>query len=206
MMGLMAIQLGVRRNLPKIALGVLLGICVALFVAYAPIARTRILETRPENLIDLGGRSKPAAVLWHESIRGANVSAFLIGPDVSTAKMIMARGGGAYEIFYLALYGIAGVIGILVWLAPIAFSLKNFYKYRSDLVMRAVFIGLVTWHLVALVEGAFWAPPTAFNLWTLVGIGWLRFQSLENSAEGARSNAKALVVGRRLTAIPEGRS
>jgi len=205
MMGLLAIQLGVRRTLPKIALAVVVGICVVLFLGYVPIARTRITETQPENLISLGGRSESAAILWHESVRDANASTFIIGPDVSAEKNILAQGGGAYEIFYLALFEIAGVMGILVWLAPIAFTLKNFYKYRSDLVMRAVFIGLVTWHLVALVEGAFWAPPTAFNLWTLVGIGWLRFQSLENSADAAGGQITPPVAGPRPAAIFEGR-
>lgn len=191
LMGLAAIQLGVRRVLPKIALAVLLSICVTLFVFYVPVARTRILEMHPDNLVTLGGRLEPAAVLWRESIRDANVSAFIIGPDVSTEKRIVAQGGGAYEIFYLALYEIAGVVGILVWFTPIAFSLSNFYKCRADFVMRAVLIGLVSWLLVALVEGAFWLPPTAFNLWTLVGIGWLRLQSLQDFAGGPMRHVRA---------------
>jgi hypothetical protein len=158
------------------------------------VARTRILEIHPDNLITLGGRLEPAAVLWRESIRDTNVTAFIIGPDVRTEKRILAQGGGAYEIFYLALYEIAGVVGILVWLTPIAFSLGHFYKCRADPIMRAVLIGLVSWLLVAFVEGAFWLPPTAFNLWTLIGIGWLRLQSLQNSAGGYGRHAQAAVV------------
>jgi hypothetical protein len=59
-------------------------------------------------------------------------------------------------------------------------------KARSDPLVKAVLISLICYLVAALAEGAFWYPPTAFNLWMLIGIGWLRMEQNRKKVVGSR--------------------
>jgi len=98
-------------------------------------------------------------------------------------------------MLYLALFQISGVLGALIWFAPIGLSIRCIFKSRSDPLLKAVLIGLISYLVAAIAEGAFWLPPTAFNLWMLLGIGWLRMEQnrrkvLRNQPRGRREPTK----------------
>lgn len=195
-LGLVATLFFVRRLIHKVFVGVGLTAAVVAFLFFVPIVRTRTIEAGMGKMTDLGGRVDPAAILIEESLRDVNVVAFLVGPDDRTVRSIEAQGGGAYDMLYLALFQISGVIGALVWLAPIVWSIWSMSKARSDPLVKATFIGLISYLVAAIAEGAFWFPPTAFNLWMLMAIGWLRMEQnrrkvLRNQPQGRREPAKA---------------
>jgi len=175
-LGLVATLFFVRRLIHKVLVGVCLTAAVVASLFFVPIVRTRIVEADTETLTSLGGRGDPAAILIEESLRDTNVVAFLVGPGDRAVRAIWARGGGASEMLYLALFQTSGVLGVLVWFAPIGFSIRCIFKSRSDPLLKAVLMGLISYLVVAIAEGAFWYPPTAFNLWMLMGIGWLRME------------------------------
>jgi hypothetical protein len=183
-MALLALQLYVKRWAYRMTLLGLLAVAVVSFVAFVPTVHRRFLDTQGR-WQDMGGRAEPAAVLWKESLKNPenDVQTFLFGPHGITSERIVLSGGGAYEMFYLALYQLAGWVGVLIWLAPLIFSLRIFYRHRADRYIRAVFVGVVAWLLTAVSEGAFWVPPTAFNLWMVLGLGWLRLQSIESASK-----------------------
>ncbi|MGH9449960.1 MAG: O-antigen ligase family protein [Terriglobia bacterium] len=189
-LGLVWACFGVKRLAAKIGLFVAIGSAVAIFLFYVPIARTRVMsQIGTGSLTSMGGRVEPASILLSESLKNANVRAFLVGPDQQQIQDIGEQGGGAYEILYLAIFQIAGVLGILIWLAPLVLALAAIYKYRSDPIERAIFISLVAYLVCAIAEGAFWLPPTSFNLYMIVGLGLLRYQSLKRAVPAAKQAA-----------------
>lgn len=190
-LALLSVHFAVKRITLKFFLAAALTVAVSVFVFFAPIAQYRILGAPPEEVAGWSGRLLGASILWNELIEGGDILPFLVGTFGEGRESIAAQGGGADEMFYLAVFELAGVPGLLVWVAPVAFSLGTFYKYRTDTIIRAVLVGLVTWCCVAVAEGAFWLPPTAFNLWTVIGIGWLRVQALARSTQHARSTTYA---------------
>jgi hypothetical protein len=189
-LGLIATMFFVKRTIHKFfaSLGLTLAVVVLLF--YVPIMRTRTLNTGMQKQIEMGGRVDPAALLIRESLRDTNVVAFLVGPDARIMRSVQAQAGGAYEILLLALFQVSGVIGALLWVAPIGLSVWTMSKARSDPLVKAVFITLICYLIAALAEGAFWYPPTAFNLWMVVGIGWLRMEQNRKKVVGTQPQAR----------------
>jgi len=195
-LGLVATLFFVRRPIHKVLVGACLTAAVVASLFFVPIVRTRTIEAGTEKLTGLGGRVDPAAILIEESLRDANVEAFLVGPDDRAMRNIEARGGGAFDMLYLALFQIFGVVGALVWLAPIVWSIWSMSKAQSDPLVKVTLISLISYLVAAIAEGAFWFPPTAFNLWMLMGVGWLRMEQnrrkvLRNQPRGRREPAKA---------------
>ncbi|MCI0627653.1 MAG: hypothetical protein L0387_39385 [Acidobacteria bacterium] len=177
----------------RILFAAMLAGCIAAFVLYAPIAQTRISDAPPDEVAGWSGRLQAAAVLGNELVDKGDVLPFLIGTYGQIKDNIAAQGGGPGEMFYLSMFEFAGLAGILIWMAPIAVSFRTFFRFRNDNIMQAVMVGLATWCCVAVAEGAFWLPPTGFNLWAVVAIGWLRAQEL---AALALNERQGLAVAR----------
>jgi hypothetical protein len=185
-LGLIATLFFVKRTVHKFFASVGLLLAVVVFLFFMPVMRTRTLEAGMRKQVEMGGRVEPAALLIRESLRDTNVVAFLVGPDDRTMRSILAQGGGAFDILYLALFQVSGVIGALLWLAPVGLSVWTMSKARSDPLVKAVLISLICYLVAALAEGAFWYPPTAFNLWMLIAIGWLRMEQNRKKVVGTR--------------------
>jgi hypothetical protein len=181
-LGLIASMFFVKRAIHKFFASVGLAAAVVALVFFMPIMRMRTIEAGMGKQIEMGGRVDPAAVLIRESLRDTNVVAFLVGPDRRIIRSVEAQGGGAYEILLLALFQVSGVLGALLWTAPIGYSMWVMFKARSDPLVKATLISLISYLVAALGEGAFWYPPTAFNLWMLTAIGWLRMEQNRKKA------------------------
>lgn len=188
-LALVWIYFGVKRLSAKIGMLTAIAGAILIFVFFVPIGRTRVLSlVGTGNLTSWGGRIEPASILLSESLKDANVRAFFLGPDQRQMTNIGEQGGHAYEILYLAIFQIAGVLGILVWLAPLVLAIAAIYKYRADPIERAILISLLAYLVSAIAEGAFWLPPTSFNLYMIVGLGLLRYQSLKRREQSADRN------------------
>jgi len=176
-LALLVLLVNFKRIDQRLAFGVLVAVAAFVFLFYVPVGRERFTQTSNEGLMDMGGRMYPASILVQDSVidnPDNDVQSVLWGPFRTTRKRVALSGGEAYEMFYLSLWEIGGVVGVALWLAPVAFSMMRFYRRRSDPVLRAVFLGIAAWSVAAIAEGAFWLPPTSFNLWMLIGLGWLR--------------------------------
>ncbi len=134
-----------------------------LFVFYSSLGQLRVQDNLDE-VVSWSGRLHGAAIIWMDTVR-SSFSDLLLGihpPEESYA----------YEMLYLSIYETYGVIGLLLWSLPFAFSLCAFFRYRQYPVVSAAFVGIFTWMVVSVAEGAFWLPPTSFNVWAAMGLGW----------------------------------
>lgn len=97
--------------------------------------------------------------------------------------------GGAYEMTYMCIFILGGIVGLILFALPIATILINSYKYcnanylRSDNItniLKGTVIGLVLFLIAAFAEGGFWLPPTAVNLWMLLAIATVAYNLQKN--------------------------
>lgn len=137
-------------------------------------AKTNIV-TEPQ-ITDLAGREGGLYKLWDATFGALNWEAIFIGP-----YGLLPRGsyGISGEMVYMTLFAYLGLIGLILWSLPILFTLYNFFKLRNDFILQGILLGLVSYFIVASIEGAYWLSPTAFNLWFIIGIGWIRWHYLK---------------------------
>lgn len=76
---------------------------------------------------------------------------------------------GAYEQTFLAVFMTGGIIGLVLWLLPFGHFLFKF-KHRTNSIQQGVFFGFVVWSIVSCIEGAYWLPPTACNLFFVLSL------------------------------------
>src|SRR5581483_9721489 len=92
-----------------------------LFVFYSSLGQLRVQDNLDE-VVSWSGRLHGAAIIWMDTVR-SSFSDLLLGihpPEESYA----------YEMLYLSIYETYGVIGLLLWSLPFAFSLCAFFRYR----------------------------------------------------------------------------
>lgn len=81
--------------------------------------------------------------------------------------------GGAYEMTYMTVFITGGLIGLSLFLMPIISALRKGKKYlnkHDDWMVRGAREGILVYAVTAFVEGAYWLPPTAINLWTVMAL------------------------------------
>ncbi len=82
--------------------------------------------------------------------------------------------GGAYEMTYIAVFIMGGIIGVTLFLLPFVKVLllcKNGLRKRNDSLLHGVKEGLTIYLITAFLEGAYWLPPTAINVWMICAMG-----------------------------------
>ena len=142
----------------------------------------RLHTDEPPQIENLSGRLDNLYRLWDATFGTLNWGAIFFGAYGILPKRSY---GIPFEIIYAAIFGYFGLIGLVLWSLPILFSLYNFFKLRDDLVIRGVLLGLICYFIAAMAEGAYWLTPTVFNLWLIIGIGWLRFNYLNQTTRAA---------------------
>ena len=80
--------------------------------------------------------------------------------------------GFAYEITYLAVFLLGGIIGLILFIAFIFRALKQLFKstpppYKN--LLDGLTTGLIVYFVSALIDGGYWLPPTALNVWFIAG-------------------------------------
>ena len=80
--------------------------------------------------------------------------------------------GFAYEMTYICVFLLGGMFGFALFMAFLITALKEALKglSRGDALARALFISLVVYWITAFVEGGYWLPPIAWNVWAIAGI------------------------------------
>ncbi len=179
-----------RSLLPKLAAALALWIALGLFLFHTSLGRERVTRMSRANVATWGGRLVPALILWRGATQGNSIGSVLIGPYGRRREEIRASGGGAYEMFYAALFQEGGFIGLIVWLLPVWLSFREFWPWRRDPYVRGVMLGVIAWMCAAVADGGFWLPPTAFNFWCVLALGWLRIAALRSAEQRRREEAR----------------
>lgn len=138
----------------------------------------RLNANKPPQIENLSGREDQLYQLWNATFGTLNWKAIFFGAYGILPKKSYGITG---EMVYAAIFGYLGLIGLILWSLPILYSLYNFFRLRDDLIIRGVLLGLVCYFIVAIAEGAYWLSPTVFNLWLIIGIGWIRVNYLNNN-------------------------
>lgn len=55
---------------------------------------------------------------------------------------------------------------------------------KKEKIENSYRLALIIWFLVGIIEGAYWLVPTAFNLFTMLGLGYAYKYNLEKSEKG----------------------
>ncbi len=82
---------------------------------------------------------------------------------------------GAYEMTYFAIFFGYGIIGLILWLLPIvvvSLRIKQKSVRTKDILLEGVYRGIFIYMACAFIEGGWWLPPTAINLWTLIALAY----------------------------------
>ncbi len=81
--------------------------------------------------------------------------------------------GGAYEMTYVAVFVIGGIIGLTLFMIPIVYYLKRgmvYLKKCNNWLVKGAWEGLLVYSVAAFVEGAYFVPPAAINVWTVMAL------------------------------------
>lgn len=90
--------------------------------------------------------------------------------------------GGAYEMTYFAIFVQQGLIGLALFLLPVFCIMSLIRKdLHEDWIIDGIYRGLILYFVCAFIEGAYWLPPTAINLWAVLALGYKRHKILNRS-------------------------
>lgn len=78
--------------------------------------------------------------------------------------------GGAYEMTYICVFVLGGIIGLFLFVYPMLVIVFPDKKAMKDHRYIASLEGVIFYLVVAFVEGGYWLPPTALNVWVLLSI------------------------------------
>lgn len=143
----------------------IVGIVIFLFILVKfPSITNRLLNIDIETFLQASGRTEGAIEFLNSAIQDGNILInILIGPFG-----LIENKGLAYEMTQLAIYKVGGIIGLILWCIPILMIYKLLKS--SNYIQYSYKIAILVWFLVAIIEGAYWTPPTAINLFTMLGL------------------------------------
>lgn len=79
--------------------------------------------------------------------------------------------GFAYEMTYICVFLLGGIVGFGLFMAFLISALRSAVGGlpKGDTLARALFVGIVVYWIMAFVEGGYWLPPVAWNVWMIAG-------------------------------------
>lgn len=143
----------------------LLSICFVF--TYMPSVVNRFTNTNKEDWIGMSGRSEGIQTLA-KSISSNNniftwILAWFIGPNG-----IVQYSGLAFEMLPAALLAQTGIIGIIL-LYSFYINIRR-YLGKEKWFEKAVSLSILIWLIVGCIECGYWLPPTALNIFAIIGI------------------------------------
>lgn len=85
----------------------------------------------------------------------------------------MRPDGGAYEMTYICVFMLGGVIGLCLFLYFVFSTIAEIRRRAPRGKLKSGIVsGLVIYFIAAFIEGAYWLPPTAINVWLIAGLGY----------------------------------
>lgn len=146
----------------------LVPVIAAVFLNAFPQIAMRFQESFTlKNIDDLSGRSESMNRLINFFIN--KLEWLLTGPYGLTRYW-----GSSYEMAYFCILMLGGLMGLAAFLGPIVYILVSRLRLfaGTSKTVKGICHGVIVYLIVAYVEGALWLPPTAVNLWLVLGIGY----------------------------------
>ncbi len=147
---------------------VIMALCIiSIFVVfnYVPSIANRFFNTDKSEWISMSGRTEGLLNVLNSITRSGTIIGIIIGP-----YGVSYYSGLAYEMFPLAIFVQLGIIGMI-------FIYGIFIKCIIDMksknyISKSVKLALEIWLIVGIIECGYWLPPTALNIFFIIGLGY----------------------------------
>jgi hypothetical protein len=134
---------------------------------YLPGVASRFFNTDIEDWISMSGRTSGLISVFESVNQSGKIAPWFFGPEG-----IIDYTGIAYEMLPIALFAQVGVIGTCI---VYYLFFKMYFSMKSDNVINSgIKLSLIIWVIVGIIECGFWLPPTALNLFFVLGLTMLK--------------------------------
>lgn len=134
---------------------------IAVFELF-PVVAERFFGT--SNWLSMSGRTDGLIEVFNSLKYSNNILAYLIGP-----YGIAPFSGLAYEMLPLSVFVQTGLIGVVL-LYLVFFSFFKLIK-SNNYIPKAISLAIIIWLIVSLIEGGYWLPPAALNIFMIMALG-----------------------------------
>lgn len=152
--------------------GFIILLCITsliLVFIYVPSVANRFFGTNKSDWISMSGRTEGLVnvvncILWAKNPLLLLLS-IIIGP-----KGLISYYGIAFEMLPTALFAQTGIIGIVLIYAFFIYVIKELNG--KDYVSGGIKSSLIIWLIIGIIECGYWLPPTALNIFLLIGFAF----------------------------------
>lgn len=140
----------------------LILICVSF--KYFPSIAARFSSMDKSSIISMSGRTDGLHDVLNSFSEYKHIFIWIIG-----SNGFIENAGLAYEMTPLAILVQIGVIGIILFYG----ILYKVWRYmdKKMWLQNSVKLSIFIWTIVGCIEGAFWLPPTALNIFLILALG-----------------------------------
>ena len=143
---------------------------------YFPSIAARFSSMDKSSIMSMSGRTEGLTEVLNNFSQYKYIFIWFIGSNGFIENV-----GLAYEMTPLALLVQVGIIGIVLFYGTLyqVWKRMNKKKWLQNAVKLSIFI----WTIVGCIEGAFWLPPTALNIFLILALG-LVDQKVKDTSKG----------------------
>ena len=141
---------------------------------YFPSIATRFSSMDKSSIMSMSGRTEGLTEVLNNFSQYKYIFIWFIGSNGFIENV-----GLAYEMTPLALLVQVGIIGIVLFYGILyqVWKRMNKKKWLQNAVKLSIFI----WTIVGCIEGAFWLPPTALNIFLILALGLIDQKVMDTS-------------------------
>lgn len=141
---------------------------------YFPSIATRFSSMDKSSVMSMSGRTEGLTEVLNNFSQYKYIFIWFIGSNGFIENV-----GLAYEMTPLALLVQVGIIGIVLFYGILyqVWKRMNKKKWLQNAVKLSIFI----WTIVGCIEGAFWLPPTALNIFLILALGLIDQKVMDTS-------------------------
>lgn len=149
-------------------------VLVGVSFKYFPSITTRFSSMDKSSIMSMSGRTEGLTEVLNNFSQYKYIFIWFIGSNGFIENV-----GLAYEMTPLALLVQVGIIGIVLFYETLyqVWKRMNKKKWLQNAVKLSIFI----WTIVGCIEGAFWLPPTALNIFLILALGLVDQKVMDTS-------------------------
>lgn len=149
-------------------------VLVGVSFKYFPSIATRFSSMDKSSIMSMSGRTEGLTEVLNNFLQYKYIFIWFIGSNGFIENV-----GLAYEMTPLALLVQVGIIGIVLFYGILyqVWKRMNKKKWLQNAVKLSIFI----WTIVGCIEGAFWLPPTALNIFLILALGLIDQKVMDTS-------------------------
>lgn len=146
---------------------VIISLCCVLVIItfkYFPTITMRLSSVDKSSIISMSGRTEGLQTVIKNFNEYKYMFIWIIGSNGFIENV-----GLAYEMTPLAILVQIGLIGVVLFYWILYKTWKSMNKIMW--LQKAIKLSIFIWTLIGCIEGAFWLPPTALNIFLILAIG-----------------------------------